>query len=242
MSTFWLQRRGLALGLGGLLLAASAMVLWHLWAPGPGNDAHGAEATGQKQQQEQVLREVPTSAGSEPAAAAEDAGPEIDGREEDASVPPLELHLPDAGAPAEPVALPPLGDSPIELLPVAAAATPGDGLTVTIVGAQAIDAQARGVGELSGPAVVVAIEVSNEGETLAELDADVTAYYGESGLPASSVASDPRHVPLPASVDAGQSAQGSYVVRVPATERTAVAVVVLLGPERTPVAFAGPLG
>jgi hypothetical protein len=101
-------------------------------------------------------------------------------------------------------------------------AKPGDGVTVTVTKAQAVNGQAHGVGEVAGPAIRFTVQVHNGGAKPIDLGVAVlTAYYGPQNLPAIDL-SGPGEEMLPQTVKAGATGTGRYVFRVPESQRNHV--------------------
>ncbi|UZN04314.1 hypothetical protein [Cellulomonas sp. S1-8] len=142
---------------------------------------------------------------------------------------------PDAAVPAAPVA------DYLELPPVTldAPADYGNGTTARVVGLAAVQAEAHGVGEVSGPAVAVTVELTAGSEQV-DLGDVVVNLYGPSAAAAPVVAGDPHHEPFAGVLRAGSSARATYVLR-PA-EPDAVARITVAYSGAVPAAtFEGPL-
>lgn len=125
------------------------------------------------------------------------------------------------GAPVEP------GERPTQT-PIAFDddAEPLPGVTVAITGLEAVDGEATGVGEISGPAVRVSVEFVNGSD--AEVDLRTVQVTADSGpdRTASSELSGPGVVPFPARLAAGDRATAVYVFAVPADQRESFRVFV----------------
>jgi hypothetical protein len=105
-------------------------------------------------------------------------------------------------------------------------AEPLPGVTVTIAGLEAVDGEAAGVGEISGPAVRVSVEFVNDSDAEVDLrTVQVTADAGPDRT-ASSELSGPGVVPFPSSLAAGERATAVYVFAVPADQRASFRVFV----------------
>ena len=97
------------------------------------------------------------------------------------------------------------------------------GLTASITEVEAVKGQARGIGEVAGPALRFTVKVTNTGSKPVDLNlALVNVYYGAKKTPASQL-SGPGMSPLPQKVKSG-SASGRYVFGVPEDERGNVLV------------------
>ena len=94
-----------------------------------------------------------------------------------------------------------------------------DGVTVRVTGITEVRGEARGVGEVAGPALRLSVTVENATRRPLDLDLGlVTVYAGPAGTPAAAL-SGPGARPLPAVVPAGRSATGRFVYAVPEDER-----------------------
>lgn len=171
---------------------------------------------------------APTAASTGPTAPAEDATP--------------------AEVPVEAVAELPAPDDPavsvpdyLELPPVAldAAADFGTGVAARIVGLEAVQAEARGVGEISGPGVVVTVELTAVSAP-ADLGDVVVNLYGPSGAAAPVVTGDPHHRPFEGSLAVGASARAAYVLR-PAEPDAPARITVAYSGAVPAATFEGPL-
>lgn len=147
-----------------------------------------------------------------------------------------------APAPATeaPVAVPPVADF-LELPPVPldAAADYGDGTTARVVGLEAVRADARGVGEVSGPGVAVVVELTAGGKQV-DLGDVIVNLYGPSGAAAPVVTGDERHAPFQGVLRAGSSARATYVLR-PAEPDAPARITVAYSGAVPAATFEGPL-
>lgn len=109
----------------------------------------------------------------------------------------------------------------------------GNGVTVTLVGTQAITITGEGPGETSGPGVLYTLRLQNRSGAGVDLaGATVTATDGEGTAmgPALAVGS-----PFTGSIPSGGSAEGSYAFVVAQDQRSSVTLAVTLSPD-VPVA------
>jgi hypothetical protein len=86
----------------------------------------------------------------------------------------------------------------------------GKGVSTRVAGVEAIDVKAETPGEVSGPAIAVAVVVQNQGTTPIDVSSavvNVVASDGELGI--GTTAGSPS--PLTGTVAPGESAQGRYV-------------------------------
>jgi hypothetical protein len=138
-----------------------------------------------------------------------------------------------AAAPQLPANLPPVG--------LGQASDYANGVTARLVSITPMNATARGRGEISGPALAVAVELTNGGSSPVTLDAiGVNAYSGSDGAPAVPML-DGATQPLHGTLDAGRSMTATYVFAVPTAQRTDLTVTVSQGAgrEATTAVFSG---
>jgi hypothetical protein len=141
---------------------------------------------------------------------------------------------PGVTAPTDPgAAKPPAASGKIinEPPPVAAAkgfdkpAEVAAGVSTRVKAMKAVNGEARGVGEVSGPALQFTLEVTNgttEAISLAEAVVNVEA--GADRFPAEEL-SGPGAVPFPAEVAPGQTVSGVFVFQIPPEQRKTVRVL-----------------
>ncbi|GIG38662.1 hypothetical protein [Cellulomonas phragmiteti] len=135
-----------------------------------------------------------------------------------------------APAPGELPTMPPVG--------FADAADFGTGVTAEVVRVDPIEAEGRGPGELSGPALAFRVEVSNDSAApvdLASVTVNVTDAAGAPGAPLSG----PPAAPFTGAVDPGGSATGTYVFLVPDAARDQVVLEVSYSTDASVVVFSG---
>jgi hypothetical protein len=113
------------------------------------------------------------------------------------------------------------------------------GVAVEVSEIESVRGEARGPGEVAGPAVRVSIEVTNATEDGVQMDlALVNVYYGDDRTPASAL-SGPGLSPLPPTVGPGASAEGAYVFSVPEDRRDLLTVECSYSAEAPTVIFSG---
>lgn len=114
------------------------------------------------------------------------------------------------------------------------------GVSATITEMEAVQGEAKGIGEVAGPAVRFKITVLNDtAGALALEGAVVDVSYGDDEQPASQL-SGPAPAAFPASVAPGESGVGVFIFAVPLDARDKVKIHFNLEAE-TPIAtFAGP--
>jgi len=105
----------------------------------------------------------------------------------------------------------------LEAEPVAldAKATDEDELVVRIREVSLVEGTGTGIGERSGPAVLVEVVVRNRSDEERSLDFVVANLYGPSGTPSPVLAGDPRSAHLTGSLAPGEKVRGTYVFRAP---------------------------
>lgn len=136
-------------------------------------------------------------------------------------------------------------DGPAPSLPPAPLDEPvdyGDGVSAAIVEVTPFQAQGQGVGETSGPALLVTIVLSNGTPQEISLDTvTVNLASGEDLLPAPPLA-DPSARPFAGVVAGGASAQGAYAFSVPEEVRDSITITVNYTAGSVTAVFTGPVG
>jgi len=116
------------------------------------------------------------------------------------------------------------------------------GPLVSVSSIQSVTGEAVLPGEVSGPAVRIAVDVKNTTEKPIELAAAiVTLYTGNDDLQASPV-SKPAGKAFPAEVAPGEVARGAFVFELPKNQRDGVRVEVDLSLSEPLIAFEGDIG
>jgi len=137
-----------------------------------------------------------------------------------------------APAPGAKGAAPPASGKIInEPPPVAAAkgfekqAEVAQGVATKVKAMKAVNGEARGVGEVAGPAVQFTLEVTNSTtETISLAEAVVNVEAGADRFPAEQL-SGPGAVPFPAEVAPGQTVSGVFVFQIPPEQRKTARVL-----------------
>jgi hypothetical protein len=112
------------------------------------------------------------------------------------------------------------------------------GLTVELASIAAVQAEAKGPGEISGPGLRVTVAAANDGEDAVSLDSVVVFLsYGSDRTPATQFTSSSE--PLAGDLSPGSSRQGTYVFTVPTDQRDDVRVEVSYTGSAPTVAFTG---
>jgi hypothetical protein len=102
----------------------------------------------------------------------------------------------------------------------------GTGLSVQLVGIEAIEGEARTQGEISGPALRIELELTNDSDEAISLEqVQVEVTYGEERTPGIELTGSGT-VPFPESVAPDDSTTGTVVFVVPADQRDLVQIVV----------------
>lgn len=114
----------------------------------------------------------------------------------------------------------------------------GSGLTASITRVRGIEAEAKGPGEVSGPAVALTVSVENGSRQPADMGGTVVTLEDSSGAPGGEILSPPAK-PLAGTVAAGKRAKGTYVFRVAKDRRDPIRVLVTLGSGLPVLVFRG---
>lgn len=194
------RRRLLVAGAALALAALVALVLVLTTRDGDGDDAGGTAAA--EPAQTSAPRDEPTI-----------EGPDI-------PAPPVE---------SDPAGEPVAADERPRNLPAVALDAPaetGDGVTGSLVSVEAIDGSGVGRGNVAGPALRVTVKLTNGTDEAVGLDGvAVELTHGTDAVPASPL-EDPSRSPFSGTLEPGASAEGVYVFRVPADDRSVVSVAV----------------
>ena len=150
-----------------------------------------------------------------------------------------------SGTPAPPVsgtpdAPAPTGQPAPVSTPIEAPAEPVPGVAVRIESLEAVQGEAQGPGEISGPAIRFAVVVENTtGDSVALGTVVVNLDFGSDRTPGSEIAK-PGGAPLPTGVAAGATVEGVYLFSVPTEARDLVNITVDYSVDAAPVIFTGP--
>lgn len=115
----------------------------------------------------------------------------------------------------------------------------GNDVEGRIVSAQRVEGVGQGVGERSGPALKIDFELTNGSAEPISLDYIVVNLYGADGAPGSLLASDPSSKPMSGSLEPGNSAQGTVVIRLPDPTASSATITISYGAEAPTVVFSG---
>lgn len=123
--------------------------------------------------------------------------------------------------------VPPLGSGPVVSVPSGGTGQLDEALDVALTRVEATDGTASGVGEISGPALLVTLTIRNVSDREVSLDGvTVSAYAGSDAAPARTYAEDDRQVPFADTVAASSSVDAVYLFGLPeGSDRLTVAVL-----------------
>lgn len=92
---------------------------------------------------------------------------------------------------------------------------PGDKAVVSLTGITRIEGVGRAIGERSGPALAIAVNVRNDTGAPLDLNFVVLNVYSRSGVPSVELSSDPHVKGYSGILAPGESADATYVFRAP---------------------------
>jgi hypothetical protein len=138
----------------------------------------------------------------------------------------------------DPTPVPQATPSPV---PIDEPGTIQPGVTASIDTIEAVQGQAKGPGEVAGPAIRFRVSISNATKAAIDLGATVvTVDYGADRIPALELF-EPGASPLPASVEPGATATAVYIFTVPIDQRGLVHITVDYTVGVPPLEFTGPV-
>lgn len=123
-------------------------------------------------------------------------------------------------------------------VPLDAASDLGGQISARLAEVKAVDAQARVPGEISGPAVAITVEISNDSPNAIGLDSVSVDVQGAGGVPTSPITTDPAS-PLSGVLQPGEKKTGVYVFTMPADARDGASITVLYSADAPVALFAG---
>ena len=136
----------------------------------------------------------------------------------------------------DPTPVPAATPSPV---PIDEPGTIQPGVTASIGTIEAVQGEAKGPGEVAGPAIRFTVSISNKTSAAIDLGSTVvTVDYGADRTPALELFS-PGASPLPGSVGAGDTATAVYIFTVPADQRGLVHITVDYTVGVPPLEFTG---
>jgi hypothetical protein len=107
------------------------------------------------------------------------------------------------------------GPNPQPAVAVGVASPLGSDVFATVTKVEPVQLKANGVGDTSGPGVLVSLEIRNATDRTLDLGGLViNAHYG-AGVPASAARTSKSNEPLSGSLAAGKSKTGRYAFRIP---------------------------
>ncbi|MCC6497595.1 MAG: hypothetical protein IT193_15185 [Propionibacteriaceae bacterium] len=113
------------------------------------------------------------------------------------------------------------------------------GVTASIERIEAVSGEARGPGEIAGPALRVTIKLTNGSDKAVRTELGlINVYYGKDRTPAGTL-SGPGVTPFPAEIPAGGSGSGTSVFNVPTGQRGQIEVEFSYSTDVPVVLFSG---
>ncbi len=113
------------------------------------------------------------------------------------------------------------------------------GVTASVVRVEAVSGEARGPGEVAGPALRVTIDVKNgSGKAIRTELGLINVYYGKDRRPAG-LLSGPGAAPFPEQIPAGGSGRGTSVFNVPVDDRDLIEIEFSYSTDAAIVIFRG---
>lgn len=117
--------------------------------------------------------------------------------------------------------------------------TTGDGVTARLTSIEAVDSvKARGIGEVTGPGLVITVEVSNKTKSALVVGDLVVTLTGSDASPGNPMTAKPAK-PLAGSLAPGKSATGVYVFTLAESARRPVSVAVTVSGPQPVLVFRG---
>jgi hypothetical protein len=123
-------------------------------------------------------------------------------------------------------------------VPLTAPAKFGDGVSASVVGIKAINAKARGIGEVSGPGLQITVQLRNGTAKALSLDTVVVNLADSTNAPGSPMSGPPAK-PFTGSLAAGHDASGVYVFTVPQNRRSRITITMSYSGQSSDVVFVG---
>ncbi|SDO31401.1 hypothetical protein SAMN04515671_0527 [Nakamurella panacisegetis] len=123
-------------------------------------------------------------------------------------------------------------------VPLTRSANFGGKVSASIVGVNGITAEARGPGEIAGPAVAVTVEIENKSARSIDLSRVTVNVTNSKGNPASPL-SGPPTAPFSGTLKPGGQSQGTYVFSVGAGQRSPIGISVSYSTDAPVLMFVG---
>jgi hypothetical protein len=153
---------------------------------------------------------------------------------------PSPTHSPTPGSTSTPTGDPtPVPQAAPSSIPIDEPGTIEPGVTASIDTIEAVQGEAKGPGEVAGPAIRFRVSISNATTAAIDLGATVvTVDYGADRIPALELF-EPGASPLPDSVEPGATATAVYIFTVPVDQRGLVHITVDYSVGVPPLEFTG---
>ena len=105
------------------------------------------------------------------------------------------------------------------------------GVSVSVTAAESVAGKGRGIGEISGPSVLIELELRNDGrQTFNMRGSNVNAYFGDDTTPAGPLIGDKRYQPFTGKLRPNHSVRGTYVFNVPPSNQGDLRIEVAYAP------------
>jgi len=129
----------------------------------------------------------------------------------------------------------------VELPPVSLAATAsfGNAVSARVARSVRVDGVGKGIGEISGPAILVTVEFTNASSAPVDLDYVVVNLFGSDGAPGQTLWGDERTKPFSGTLAPGGTRSADFVLRLPASHGPTVTVTVSYGADTPTAVFTG---
>ena len=113
------------------------------------------------------------------------------------------------------------------------------GVTASVKSVEAVQGEARGPGEIAGPALRITVNIKNGSDKSIRTELGlINVYYGKDRRPAGTL-SGPGVAPFPAEIAAGGSGTGTAVFTVPKSSRSLIEVEFSYSTDAPVVIFSG---
>ncbi len=116
----------------------------------------------------------------------------------------------------------------------------GTGVSASVESVAAIDVAAQGPGEVSGPGIVLHVDVRNDSDAAVDLSGFLVNVFGSQGSPGVAMFGAPAES-VPAEVAPGETVSGVYVFTLPVDESSTIRVEASYSTEAATVVFEGPV-
>ena len=126
-------------------------------------------------------------------------------------------------------------------VPLSGEADFGTEVAARLTAVARVDGEGQGLGEDSGPALAVTVEMTNGTAAAVDLSFVVVNLADAAGNPGQMLLGDPRSAPFTGALEPGASRTATYVLRLPADDTTDVTVTLSYGAEAPTAVFSGPV-